>query len=89
MLIRFLCVNSILGLIPVTALVCRMKSGPRRSVESVHDFNIQKTLKQNNKRESEQFCQAKTTKQKTRSHKTQKEKLIYDPQSETKIDSCL
>jgi hypothetical protein len=31
-------------------------------VESIHDFNIQKALKQNNKREneSEQFCQAKT-----------------------------
>ena len=59
----------------VTAFGCRMKSGPRRSGENVHDFNIQKTLKQNNKREneSEQFCQAKNTKQKTRSHKTQKE----------------
>ena len=39
--------------LPVTALVGGRKSRPKRSVESVLNYFIQKTLKQNNKSENE------------------------------------
>ena len=73
----------------VTALV-RMRIRPKRSLVSVHDFYLSKHSNKITKWKTNSSAkQINYTENNYPQNQNEKGQLIYDPQSETTIDSCL